>query len=99
MSWVSPAALCRMEAALVRRIARGERLGPVVSSALAAIALGAGAYGAAFGIWRAPEQALWSAIKLPGVFVALVLVTVVLNAMLALLLRARIGPRQSAACI
>ena len=34
------------------------------------IAVGAGAFGAAMGSWRAPEQAVWSAVKLPFVLLA-----------------------------
>lgn len=97
--FVSPLALCRMDAELLRRIARGERLGAVAISALAAIATGGASYGAAFGIWRAPEQALFAAIKLPALLIAVVLTTVIINAMLAMLLRAPLGLRQSAVCI
>lgn len=97
--WVSPLELCRMDAALVTRIARGERLGRVAASALFATLAGAGAYGAAFGAWRAPEQALFAAIKLPALLLAVVISTVVLSAMLAVLLRAPLGLRQSAVCV
>lgn len=81
------------------RIARGEGLGRVALSAIAIIVVGAGAYGFAFGIWRAPEQALYSALKMPAMLAALVLATTSVNAMLALLLRAPLGLRQSAVCI
>ncbi len=96
---VSPIALCRMDAELVRRIARGEALSGVAAGALLAIAIGAGLYGAAFGLWRAPEQALFAAIKLPALFFAVVLATLAINAMIAMLLRAPLGVRQSAVCI
>lgn len=98
-SLVGPARLCRMDEALVGRIARGEGLGGVALSAFAIVVVGAGAYGFAFGIWRAPEQALYSALKMPAMLTALVLATASVNAMLALLLRAPLGLRQSAVCI
>lgn len=88
-----------MDDALVRRIARGERLGAVALSAVSTIAVGAAMYGAAFGVWRSPLQALFAAIKLPALFLALVLVTAAINAMLAILLRAPLGVKQSAVCI
>ena len=34
------------------------------------ILVGAGAFGAAMGCWRAPEQAVWSAVKLPFILLA-----------------------------
>ncbi len=88
-----------MDAELVRRIARGERLDAVTVSALLTIAVGAGAYGAAFGCWRGAAQAFASAIKLPAVLFALAIATVALASMLALLLHAPLRPRQSAVCI
>lgn len=98
-SLVGPARLCGMDEALVGRIASGERLGPVALGAVAIVVVGAGAYGFAFGIWRAPEQALYSALKMPAMLAALVLATTSVNAMLALLLRAPLSLRQSAVCI
>jgi len=88
-----------MPETLVSRITSGQHLGGVALGALATIVVGAGAYGFSFGIWRAPEQALYSALKLPALLLALVLVTTFLNAMLAQLLRAPLGLRQSAVCI
>jgi len=99
VSGVRPAELCRVDAALVSRVARGERLGRVCASALAVVVAGTAAYGAAMGVWRAPEQALFAAIKLPLLFVALWLATIALNAMLAIVLRAPMSLRQSAASI
>ena len=64
-------------------------------SALAAIALGAGAYGAVFGIWRAPEQALFGALKLPLVVLGVALLTAASSAALAPLLGARLAPGQA----
>lgn len=55
---------------------------------------GAFAYGFVFGVWRAPEQGLYAAIKLPAVFFTVILASGFLNAVLAQLLGARIGFRQ-----
>ena len=56
---------------------------------------GAGAFGAAMGWWRAPEQALYNAVKFPLVILLTSLGTALLNAMLAPLLGVNIGLRQS----
>ena len=59
------------------------------------IAVGAGAYGAAMGWWRAPEQALFVAIKFPLIILLTTLGNALLNAMLAPLLGLDINLRQS----
>ena len=61
---------------------------------LAVIFGGAGLYGAAMGCWRDPAQALYTAIKLPGIIVLTVLGNGLLNGMLAPLLGLNIGFRQ-----
>ena len=99
MPFVGASALARLDAALVERIRRGERLGALLASAIAAIVIGAGAYGVAFGIWRAPEQAVYGAIKLPLLFLATSACTIALSGMLAMLLRARLSLAQTAVCI
>ncbi len=68
-------------------------------SAIATIIVGAGAYGLAFGIWRAPEQAAFSAVKLPALLLAVALCTIGLGAMLAMLLRSKLSLRQTAVCM
>ena len=88
-----------MSPRLVTRIARGEDLASVALSAIATLLGGAAIYGVAFGLWRAPIMALFSAIKLPLLFVATVLASVVLSVVLAALLRAPLSFRQSAVCV
>ena len=56
---------------------------------------GSAAFGAAMGWWRAPEQALYTATKLPLVLLFTALGNALLNAMLAPLLGVNIGLRQS----
>lgn len=66
-----------------------------VATWLAVTVLGAAAFGAAMGWWRAPEQALFTAVKLPLVLLLTALGNALLNAMLAPLLGVNIGLRQS----
>ena len=56
---------------------------------------GSAAFGAALGWWRAPEQALYTAVKLPLVLLSTALGNALLNAMLAPLLGVNIDLRQS----
>src|SRR6266566_5984767 len=62
---------------------------------IATILIGAGAYGAAMGFWRAPMQGLIVAIKFPVIILLTTLGNTLLNAMLAPLLGLNIGFRQS----
>jgi hypothetical protein len=62
---------------------------------VAVIFIGAGLYGAAMGCWRDPLQALFTAIKLPGIILLTVLGNGLLNGMLAPLLGLNIGFRQA----
>lgn len=62
---------------------------------IALIILGAGCYGAAMGWWRAPEQALFVAIKFPLIILLTALGNALINGMLAPLLGLNIPFRQS----
>ena len=59
------------------------------------IVAGAGLYGAAMGCWRAPQQALYVAIKFPLIILLTAIGNSLLNAMLAPLLGLNISLRQS----
>lgn len=59
------------------------------------IVVGTGLFGAALGSWRAPLQALYTAIKLPLIILLTALGNGLLNAMLAPLLGVNLGVRQS----
>jgi len=63
------------------------------------IVLGAGAFGAAMGSWRAPEQALWSGLKLPGILLATSAGNVLINGMLAPLLGIRLRLHAATAAV
>lgn len=66
-----------------------------IATWLAVTVLGSAGFGAAMGWWRAPEQALFTAVKLPLVLLLTALGNALLNAMLAPLLGVNIGLRQS----
>lgn len=66
-----------------------------VATWLAVTVLGSAAFGAAMGWWRAPEQALFTAVKLPLVLLFAALGNALLNAMLAPLLGVNLSLRQS----
>lgn len=73
-------------------------MGETMKHALAVV-IGAGAFGAAMGSWRAPEQALWSAIKLPVVLLATAGGNALLNGMLAPLLGINLRWREAFAAV
>jgi hypothetical protein len=63
------------------------------------IAIGAGAFGGAMGCWRAPEQAIWSALKLPLILLATAGGNTLINGMLAPLLGINLCLRESFAVV
>ncbi|MFO0685817.1 MAG: hypothetical protein U0234_27410 [Sandaracinus sp.] len=96
---VTARALLALDEEFVGRIRRGERLGEIARGALVAILLGGAAYGTAFGLWRGPEQALVSALKLPFVLLGVAALTAASSAVLAPLLGARLAAAQSIVAI
>lgn len=53
------------------------------------------AYGFAFGLWRAPEQGLYSAVKMPALFLSIIGTTTLVNGMIAPLMGVPIRLRQT----
>lgn len=96
---LGPIDLVRLDAALVARLRSGEELPRIARACVVAIVLGAGAYGAAFGLWRAPTQALFGAAKLPLVLLGVALLTAGSSVAIAPLLGARITARQTLGAI
>jgi hypothetical protein len=92
-------ALCRLDESIVIHIQANRQLGRIGAWAMAVTLVGGAIYGFAFGLWRAPEQALYSAIKLPLLLLAVVTASAVINGVLALLLRSGIGVLQGAVAI
>ena len=66
---------------------------------LTIIVLGSGSYGAAMGWWRAPEQALFVAIKLPLIILLVTAGNALINGMLAPLLGLNLRFRESVSAI
>ncbi|MEI6809835.1 MAG: hypothetical protein WCN95_14040 [bacterium] len=89
-----PAALCRMDKALLGDAARRESQLYIILSACLTIIVGTFVYGFAFGLWRSPLQGLYSAVKMPLLFFSVILTTTVINTMLAQIMGARISLRQ-----
>jgi hypothetical protein len=92
-------ALARLDESIVSHIHANRGLGRIGAWAAAVTLLGGAIYGFAFGLWRAPEQALYSAIKLPLLLFAVVAASALINGVLALLLRSGIGVLQGAVSI
>ncbi len=66
---------------------------------VALIAAGAGAFGAAMGSWRAPEQAAFAAVKLPLILLATAAGNALLNGLLAPLLGMDLRLREAFAAV
>jgi hypothetical protein len=90
--------LLRGEADEIARWIRGRTAGRTWQHALV-IAVGAGAFGAAMGSWRAPEQALASGLKLPFVLLGTAAGNALINGMLAPLLGVDLRLRESFAAV
>jgi len=87
------AALCRLDRRLLDGLTQSGEHGRICVAALLALAAGAAAYGFAFGLWRHPLQACYSAAKMPLLFAVIVLCSAVINFMLARLLGASLSLR------
>ena len=66
---------------------------------VAVIVVGAGLYGATIGLWRAPLQGLFTAVKFPLLMLLTTLANALLNGMLAQLMGLRLSFRQSALAV
>jgi hypothetical protein len=95
----SPAALCLMDKNLVRTIADNGNSRNLATSACLTILIGSMIYGAAFGAWRAPTQALFSAVKMPALIFSVTLASSIINVMLAQVLGSGLSYRQVWLCI
>ena len=91
-------ALLRGEAGTMAAWIRGWTAGRTWRQ-VAVIALGGGAFGAAMGAWRAPEQAAFAAVKLPLVLLGTAVGNALINGMLAPLLGLNLGLRGAFASV
>jgi len=89
-----PAAICRMDPALMEAFGDRQRESTLLVTTVLQTAVGAAAYGWVFGLWRGTEQAVYSAIKMPALFFAVVVASGILNTMLAQVLGAPIPLRR-----
>jgi len=94
-----PAALCRMDRSLVRMMAHDVNCMRLAVPACTTILAGSILYGAAFGAWRAPAQALYSAAKMPVLIFSATLVSSLINIMLAQAMGSGLSSRQVWLCI
>ncbi len=95
----TPAAICRTDDTIVASLAKDRTPLSLTVSCCIALTAGAACYGVAFGIWRSPRQALYSALKMPVLLLSVTAVSMLINMMLAQRLGARLSTRQVATCI
>jgi hypothetical protein len=95
---ISLQALCQVDDTVVRLLRQND-CGSLARVSLAAVMVGSALFGFAFGIWRAPEQALYAAIKMPAMILALVGVSSLINIMLAYVLGSRLSAIQTTTCV
>ncbi len=96
---VCPGKLCRMNAAFVARLRADADDAPLSVALSLLIVAGMACFGAAFGYWSSPRQALYGAIKMPLMLHAVAWLSVAANAMLNWLLGGGLSLRQVRRCI
>ncbi len=84
-SWTDygPGPICRMDDRLLQGIKSENQIRSIITGCCLAIAAGTIPYGAVFGIWRSARQACYSLLKMPLLIVAVVIVSTLINYMLA----------------
>lgn len=98
VSFADVPVLLRGEAAPIRQWL-DKLSSPRLATAVGVIIVGTGLFGAAMGLWRAPLQALFTAIKFPLIIFLTTLGTALLNGMLAPLLGLNLRFSQSLAAV
>ena len=89
-----PAALCRMDSSLLRDVSEPCKQFRIVVMACMTVIIGTALYGFAFGYWRSPVQGLYSAVKMPLLFLSVILTTTAINTILAQIMGAGLSLRQ-----
>lgn len=92
--WLTPGDFCRLSPSLTGTLRDSTRRAGVIRSALLLTFAGASLYGFVFGFWRAPQQALISAVKLPFLFFAVVAASAAVNTVLIQVMGHRLTFRQ-----
>ena len=90
---ISLHALCRMAPGIAAGMGDPAAHGRLLQVACAAILAGTLCYGFTMGIWRSPLQGLYSALKMPLLFFAVVAASALINTMLAQVMGARLSLR------
>jgi hypothetical protein len=94
----SPMAVCRIDPAVFAAIKENRDARAILLSAFVAIAVGGICFGLACGIWRAPLQAWYAAVKMPAMILAVTLAGSLINTMLAQVLGTGLSFRQVWMC-
>ncbi len=89
-----PAALCRMDSSLLSGVAEPGKQFRIVVMACITVVIGTALYGFAFGYWRSPVQGLYSAVKMPLLFLSVILTTTAINTILAQIMGAGLSLRR-----
>lgn len=95
---MTPLALCRLDADVVERVRTGQGLASLMAAAAGWTLIGSALYGAVFGLWRAPLQALYAGAKLPLLLALLIAATTAANSVFAKIVGVPLDTRQSLAC-
>jgi len=96
---LDPVRLCRMDDALINALREDTSTESFSLGWSLLIIIGMAAFGAAFGCWRSPWQALYGAIKMPLMLHAVVWFSVVANTLLNWLLGGGLSGRQVRRCV
>ena len=96
---LDPVRLCRMDDALIIALREDRNTESFSLGWSLLIIIGMAAFGAAFGCWRSPWQALYGAIKMPLMLHAVVWFSVVANTLLNWLLGGGLSGRQVRRCV
>lgn len=96
---LDPVRLCRMDDALINDLREDRNTESFSVGWSLLIIMGMAMFGAAFGCWRSPWQALYGAIKMPLMLHAVVWFSVVANTLLNWLLGGGLSSRQVRRCV
>lgn len=91
--------ILRLDNTVIESIHRCRNTLGLTVACLLFIVMGTFLYGASVGIWRSPLQAIYSAIKMPLLFIATVLASGTANALLAQVIGSGLSFRQVLLCI
>ena len=91
--------LCRLDARVIAAFRPDAFRATTVAHLVCITVVGAALYGCAFGIWRSPQQMVFSMLKMPLMVLAVTVTTGLLSAILAQLLGSKLSFIQVGLCI